>query len=210
MRSVRIALVAGLALTAAAVLVVLSRSPALVARTNFPAEHKIGATAGSASACQSGELLPAGTTALRLGLAAALGPSVRVAVVSGEQVVTSGERGEGWAGGAVTVHVRPLPRAVKDASVCFAFRGEHERVTLLGERTPASDAATSGEQALPGRMRIEYLRPGRSSWWSLVAIVAKHMGFGRAWGGAWIALLVLALSTATATLALWTGVRELR
>lgn len=209
MRSVRIALVAGLTLTAAAVVVVLSRSPPRVARTNFPAEHKIAATPGSASACQSNEVLPAGTTALRLGLAAALGPKIRVAVLSGNELVTSGERGEGWAGGAVTVHVEPPPRTVSGATVCFSFKGENERVTLLGQRTPASEAATSGQRALPGRMRIEYLAPGRSSWWSLLSTVARHMGYGRAWGGAWIALLVLALGTATAMLALWAGVREL-
>ncbi|HTU77351.1 MAG TPA: hypothetical protein VMF09_01170 [Solirubrobacteraceae bacterium] len=211
MRSVRIALAAGLALTALGIGVLLSRSPPVVAGTGTVRQEKrFASSPGGASVCQAGERLPAGTSALRLALAAILGPAVTVEVLEGDRLLTRGERGAGWGGGAVTVHVKPLARTRSAVTVCFAFAGEHERVSLLGEETPASLAASTPQGVLPGRIRIEYLRPGGSSWWSLAAQVARHMGLGRAWAGTWIALLVLSLTAASATLALWLGVRELR
>jgi len=135
---------------------------------------------------------------------------VVVEVLLGSHVVARGVRGAGWAGGIVTVHLRPLHQAVSDVTVCFSFRGADERVALWGTRTPSSVAATSSEGALAGRMRIEYLQPGRSSWWSLVLSVARRMGLGRAWAGTWIALLVAALTAAAATLAMLSSARELR
>ncbi len=210
MSSVRVALGAGLVLTTAALGLALSRSPPAVARTSSAApERELANTPGSASVCQAGELVPAGTSALRLGLEADLGPRVSVAVRSGGQTLTEGERGAGWAGSAVTVSVRAPRRALSAATVCFSFAGEHESVTALGERTPANVAARSRAGALPGRVRIEYLEPGRSSWWSLASSVATHMGLGRAWSGTGIAPLVAALALATAALALWLTARVL-
>ncbi len=210
MSSVRVALGAGLVLTATALGIVLSRSPPVVARNNAAsAEQELAITPGSADVCQANELVPARTTAVRLGLEADLGPRMLVEVRSGERAVTGGERGAGWADAAVTVHLKPLGHALSHATVCFSFAGEDESVTVLGEHTPASIAATSSAGALPGRVRIEYLEPGRSSWWSLASSVTTRMGLGRAWSGAWIALLAATLALATAALALWLTVRVL-
>jgi hypothetical protein len=209
MSGVRVALAAGLVLTAA-LGIVLSRSPPVVARNNAAsAERELAITPGSASVCQANELVPARTTAVRLGLEADLGPRMLVEVRSGERTVTGGDRGAGWADAAVTVHLKPLGRAVSHATVCFSFTGEDESVTLLGEHTPASVAATSSAGTLPGRVRIEYLEPGRSPWWSLASSVATRMGLGRAWSGAGIAWLVGTLALITAALALWLTVRVL-
>jgi hypothetical protein len=201
MRSVRVVLITGLALTALAVGIVLTRSPPQVVATNgIPFSHIIAIAPADGNACQSDELLPAHTTAIRIALAADLGPRVKVEVLAGGPPVTGGERGAGWGAGTVTVHVRPLPRALTNATVCLSFTGAYERVDFYGKLTPARVAATSSEGRLAGRLRIEYLRSGHSTWWSLATAVAKRMGLGRAWPGAWVALLVLALMAALVTL----------
>ncbi len=52
-------------------------------------------------------------------------------------------------------------------------------------------------------LRIEYLRPGPGSWWSLASAVARRMGLGRAPSGTWVALLPLALMSVAVALAAW-------
>lgn len=211
MHGVRIAFAAGLAVTAASVAVVLSRSPPTVVRDNYvPADHRLAATEGGGALCQANEALPASTSAIRLSLVADLGPEMHLDILSAGREVASGERGAGWGGGSVTVRIRPPQSTLPHATVCVSFTGANERVSLWGSRTAANLAATSGQTHLPGRIRIEYLAPGHSSWWSLALSVARRLGLGRAWAGTWIALLVLMLTGTAATLALWLGARELR
>ncbi len=195
MRSVRVALVAGLALMAIAIAIVLTRSPPEVAATDgIPFAHIVAIAPGGGVACQSGELLPAHTTAIRVSLAADLGPMVKADIVSAAgRALTSGERAPGWGAGVVTVPVRPLPQAFTNATVCVSFTGAYERIDFYGKLTPARVAARSNRGPLAGRLRIEYLRSGQATWWSLATAVARHMGLGRAWSGTWIAALVLAL-----------------
>ena len=73
------------------------------------------------------------------------------------------------------------------------FGNGHESVELLGEPTSGAFAARGRRGPLPGRIRVEYLRPGGASWWSVAPEVARRMGLGRAAPGTWIVLLVLAL-----------------
>jgi hypothetical protein len=210
-RRVSLALGAGLALLTIAIGLTLTRSPPLLAGTNsIPAATRVATTTRSAGACQANEVLPADTSAIRLSLEASLGPRVTVKALSGKRVLTHGERPAGWTGLGVTVPVKRVPQSTSGVKICFAFAVENELVSIFGQRTPATVAATYPEGTLPGRMRIEYLRPGRSSWWSLALSVSRRMGLGRAWAGTWIVLLVLALMVTAATLASWLVLRDLR
>jgi hypothetical protein len=211
MRTVKVALGAGLALVAVAIALVLSGSPPRVASTNsVPFARRIAFSLGGASVCQASETLPAGTSAIRLSLGADLGPKVTVKVLAGERTATHGVRGAGWAGGAVTVRVKPTQRQLDDATVCFSFTGANEVVSVWGMRTHRKLAAISSHGALAGRVRIEYLQPGRSSWWSSALSVARRIGLGRAWPGTWVVLLVMLLMLATGAIVLWLSLRELR
>ncbi len=212
MPSARAAFAAGLALTAIAAAIVLSRSPEVVAGTNAiePGLYRIASAPGSGHACQAGETLPAGSSAIRLSLAASAGPRIHVEILSGGKVVAHGESAPGWIGDVVTVPVTRVSRAVRHATLCVAFTGADELVSFLGAQTPARDAATSGTSVLPGRMAIEYLRRGSSSWWSLASGVARRMGLGRAWAGTWVVLLVAMLMAAGVALASWLTVRDPR
>jgi hypothetical protein len=206
------ALAAGLLLVAIALAVTLSGSPFVVAHANAtPANEPILEAASGAGACQADEVLPAGISAIRLTLVAAAGPRVSVTALSGTQVLTSGIAGSGWTSGAVTVPVRPVARAISHARICFKLGQSVENVVLGGSKTSAAVAARGSEgKALPGRFTIEYMRAGRSSWWSLAETVARHMGLGRAPSGAWVALLLAALMSAVVAIASWLALVELR
>ncbi|HTA98785.1 MAG TPA: hypothetical protein VK730_14230 [Solirubrobacteraceae bacterium] len=208
--STAFALIAGLLILVLALVVVLSGSPVVLARTNGVLEkEKFAEVYNAAGACQSGEVLPAGTSAIRLGLESGVGPRLHVTVSSGTHTLTAGAVGSGWISATVTVPVRPVSRTVANVRVCFAFGRTGERVALIGSPTSPTVAARASEGlALPGRITIEYLRPGNDSWWSLTHDVARRMGLGRAPSGGWIVLLLLAFMGAIVTVSSWLVLRE--
>jgi hypothetical protein len=212
MRRVTVALVVGLTLLAITIGLILAHGPMMVAGTNRPdgqPEEAIAASHEYSSYCQAGETLPQGTSALRVWLDTIYGPRVEVAVSSHGRHLTGGKRGSGWVGGSVTVPVKPLPRTVSGVTVCVSFRVRDETVVVQGNETPAASATREGGRALPGRMWIEYLRPGERSWASLVAATARRMGLGRAAAGTWIVFLAIGLVVAVVLLTAMVVVKEL-
>ncbi|HST55847.1 MAG TPA: DUF2142 domain-containing protein [Solirubrobacteraceae bacterium] len=218
-RPVAIALIAGLGVLGLGLTLALSRSPPQVIRTNSIApDYLLGtATTDGAGLCQAGELLPAGTSAIRFSLETVIAPAMSVKVLSGEQTLTSGRIAAGWmAGSGEAITLRALPEAHANVTVCFTLgqlRGEN--VGILGETTPAARAASGvapngGRSRLRGRIEIDYLRHGRQQWGSRASEIVRRMGLGRAWGGAWVALLVLVSTLAAGALALWWTTRASR
>jgi hypothetical protein len=208
---VRLAFVAAFALAALAVGVTLSGSPVVVAHTNGTfADGQIAETVSNAGACQSGEVLPAGISAIRLTIFSDAGPQVSLRALSGARVLTHGAVGSGWVGGSLTVPVRPISHTTSGVRLCFKLGPTREKVAMVGVPTSraAADRSNVGE-VLPGRIRVEYLRAGRSSWWSLARTVARRMGLGRAPSGAWIALLAIVLMGAGIAAASWVAIKEL-
>ena len=160
--------------------------------------------------CQPGESLPRETSALRLSLEATVGPRVAVELLVGSRRLDSGTRGSGWTAASVTVPVKPLGLAVSHVTLCFAIAATRVRVGMLGADTPRAQAARLvGGGALPGRVRVEYMRAGHASWLSLARSVARRMGLGRAVAGSWIALLALGLMLALAVAVAGLLLREL-
>lgn len=213
MRGVKVALVAGLSLVAVAIGLTLARSPKSVAATNKPhgqQETAISSTRRRTSYCQAGETLPRGTSAIRVSLAASIGPRVSLLASAGGHVIISGEQDSGWTGSVLAIPVRTLPHTVTGVTICVSFAPAHETVGLLGEHTRAAIAAREGRRPTQGRMWIEYLRPGTRSWASLVSSVVRNMGFGRAWSGSGIVLVALLLLGAVAILATRLVLTEMR
>ncbi len=199
----RVALAAGLLLLAITIAATLSRPPLVVAGTNSVPAETVIAPANDYSACQSNEVLPAETTAMRLSVSANIGPSVNVTALSGSRIITFGTREAGWGGEVVTVPVQRVSGTIPNARVCFGFGATLEKSGPVGTYRAAY---TNGE---PARTRIEYLRPGHSSWWSLAATVARRMGLGRSPGGTWVALVALALMATVVVLVAWLILRQL-
>ncbi len=206
MTRVGIVLWAGLALTALAVGITMSRSPLTLAGTNsVPDAVRLSRTNGTSNAegCQAAETLPRDTAAVRLSMFAVVGPRVTVRLLSVTRAVTSGTEAPGWVGGVATVPLKPLPHAYSHLKLCFALSSISGPVQINGQHTPRAEAVSSQGEALPGRLRVEYLRRGAHSWWSLAAAVVRRMGLGHAAGGAFgvalaaiLAATVVALSTA--------------
>ncbi len=221
-RDPRVALAAGLTLTALGIcLVLLSNAPPIVIRSNAPRTDStsFGASDLAERICQPDEVLPGGTTAIRVWVEAVIGPPVSVEVLSGARLLTQGSRGWGWTAGSVTLPVRRQPRTVSYLTVCVNIAPPREPVGLQGVPSAPALAATVRQgplpratpvQAptyrrgpLPGRLVIEYLRPGDRSWWSLARSVARRMELGHAGSGRWIPVLAIVLLAAVLAVMCW-------
>jgi hypothetical protein len=221
----RVALAVGLSAVAVALALVASGSPPVVVRSGAPLTRSVlfGRTSVRSRICQADEVLPAGASAVRVWLEAVIGPAVQVEAISAGRLLARGSRGPGWTAGSVTVPIEPVPRSSARAKVCVNVGQAREPIGLRGVpsakalaavdrqgpvasgmRTRASGgrtrAASFREGPLGGRVIIEYLRPGRRSWWSLARSLARRMELGHAGAGAWIPLLALALVLAIAAL----------
>lgn len=206
-----IVLAAGLVLIAALVGVTLARSPPTLAGTNqVPAEHLIGVIERPAGACQTGETLPAGTSAIRLSLVSIIGPRVAVRALSGGRVITHGSTGAGWTSSEVTVPLAPLAHSVAPVTLCVRLSDFNGEVEFKGARTSAPVAVSESGEPLHGRLRVEYVRAGHSSWTALISTVARHVSLGRAGSGMWVVFCILALALSVVALTSWGIVRELR
>jgi hypothetical protein len=203
---VRIALVGGLALIAIAIGVTLSRAPVTVIASNSLHARSLFYTRGGGTRCQPGEVLPKGTSAIRVSLFANVGPRVAVAVRSGSRTLTHGEHQAGWGGDrTVTVPLTPLSRSVANASICITLGRAIELIQIDGQEVSVPTA--HGRSHREPRLRIEYLRAQRHSWWSQASSVARRMGLGRAPSGTWTVLLLLALMGAVTALSSWVLLR---
>jgi len=192
---VRIALAAGLALLALVLVTRLSRAPLVLARTNVAPEAQLAVNKGEATFCQHHETLPRGTSALRLWVSVNVGPQVTVAALSGSRVLAEGVQGAGWTGAVVTIPISPVPRRSSIVTVCTRLGPLVEPISLAGGRPRQSVGGGASSE-----MKIEYLRPGRRSWWAQARSVAQRLGLDRAPGGTWVALIPIALMIAAALL----------
>jgi hypothetical protein len=206
----KIALALGLLFIVAAIGLTLSKAPVAVARVNTAQHSYLGIVRQRLVACQAGEVVPEHTFAVRLHIEAFLGPRVTVEMKAHGHVIARGERGSGWTAGVVTVPVKPLRTTAAGVELCFGLllNGDEQNV-LIGERTTGGLAARVRDGQLPGRVRVEDLHPGGSSWWSLAGSISTRMGLGHGWGGSWSALLAIALMAVLALVCTRLLLREL-
>jgi hypothetical protein len=195
MRPVTVALAAGLALLAVGVVLVLQRSPLTqVGSNSIPAKEYAEVANGEVAACQPAGPIPLYTSAIRMSIEArAVGPAVVVAVIAGSRVVSHGRQPAGWGTApTVTVPIERLDRAISGARVCTSVGPSVEPLRVHGVRSGASAAGAAGPF---GRiaMRMEYLRDGAHTWWSLASATVRRMGLGGPAEGAWIGFAPVAL-----------------
>ena len=205
MLGVRFGLAAGLVGTAVALILVLSRPPLVVAGSNRVAPNfAITFTHGAETICQPGRTLPQGTEAIRVSLSPNIGPKVGLTVSSGSKVITEGERDAGWGvDETVTVSVKHVAHTAYNTRICTKIGPAVEGVQVNGEHV-----IVGGREAV--WLRMEYLRPGRSSWLSLAPSITSHMGFAHAPAGAWVGYAAIAVMLLVCGLASRLALRELR
>jgi hypothetical protein len=201
--------VVGIALVVALVAVVLTRSPPRLVSGGTPTEGLLGSAASSFESCQAGEVIPAGTSAIRLSLETYLGAKVRVTAYSGTRVLAQGRRGPEWTGTSVTVPIKPLGYTASNVKLCIAVGPNSQPVFIQGSQAPRLDAAVVNGEPIDGRVGVEYLASGQGSWWTRILTVARHMGLGHALSGTWVVLLIAALVAGCGLLAVGLTLGEL-
>lgn len=157
-----------------------------------------------ATACQSRELLPAGTGALEVGATTSRPPLVTLR--RGGRVL---DRVEGAiAGGRVRAPIAPPRADLAGVQVCLRFPAA---VTLpAGPPPPLDERVAVDGSRYDASLPISYLLPGRRSWLGFAPRVAARMGRGRGpWTAGRAAWLVGALLLGALTLAGWIVLRTL-
>jgi hypothetical protein len=147
--------------------------------------------------CTTVPFLPTRVSAARVYPNAAASP-LELTVRSGGRVVSSGRVAGGYGAGPLEVPLRPPRREVTQPNVCLRNNGSRP-VRFAGNYTPLSPAAAQsrGED----RIRYDFLRPGRESWWHLSpTVAARFSALKPTFVGSWTMWALLGVVAA-----LWAG-----
>ena len=213
MRAARLALAVGLLALVGVLVLVLSGSPATLTGTNgIEADRLAGLGArqwkrlsGERSAARARLGDPPSHSKRRRARASPL-PSARV----GRSSRTARARRDGlprWS------RSRSRPWLERCATRRSASRSPARTnvCRLWGVPTSRRNAASIGASVLPGRIAIEYVRPGASSWWSLISPSGPADGARPGMGRDLVAAVAVAsLMAAAIALGSWRTIRDSR
>ena len=192
-----------LVLLVAILIVVLQREPRRAGTNMTPLASVAIALPSGQELCEPGELVPADTAGLRV-LVRSSGPTgpLRARVLGpGGGVVASGTLAAGWRPEEVTV---PISRVGTTTSgiVCLQNGGSSQLLFGGALPDPPYTYVIAGQQQ-SGRLRIDYMRPGRESWLGLVTPLTYRFSLGRSpltrwWASGAVLVLMLAVVALTA------------
>lgn len=203
-------LLLGAVLAGGLVLVLANRAPRRSGTNGVGHEAFLPVLEPGARACQRGELLPAGTSAVRLFATSEQTPGPRLAI----ELRRHGrllQRTVGATGArdlAVIAPIRSLGRDLANVTLCFTVGAQGGRIAAVGGYVPPG----TGKAAIDGTpieqaMAVDYLS-GVESGWSFRSTIARRIGMGRGdWGRPYLAWLAAACVLAAIVLALRTIVR---
>ncbi len=201
-------LVTGALLAGGLTLLLAHASPRRTGTNGIGAEQVLATLNPGSRLCQGGELLPSGTTTIRLLVPAqqAPGPVLRIVLSRGGRVLARTTGVAGLGGVADYAVVAPIPRTTRDLDdvrLCFTVGTGAGEAAAIGSYTPpGTGQATVDGSETGGSIPVDYLRPGAESWWSVASAVVRRIGLGRgSAGGAWTAWLALVLVLASLVLA---------
>jgi hypothetical protein len=166
---------------------------------------------GGQATCQEGELLPADTAAVEMtiGTYGKPGPPLRVAFTGPHgEALTTGSLPAGWRQGIVRIPIPHWSRPTEGVRVCLTDAGS-QPITLAGAVPDPGYTMDVAGAKVEGRLRYDYMRPGRESWLELLPTIVHRSTFARSdlvrhW--AWAAALLLMIFSVA--LAVKTIVRE--
>jgi hypothetical protein len=207
---VKVAIGLGLAIVGAGVLITLSRRAPREQGTNTRVELSGLAVfvPGHARRCQYGERVPGGTRALRIFATALRPPDGPLDVTIARpgrrgvppRIVASARLPSGLSTLSTSAPLRPAVRSdLPHAQVCLCNRGR-QAIQAAGTLTPIlGSGANPFRNRLPDEARVDYMRGGKESWWSVSPTVAHRFGLMQtSFFGAWTMWAVFA-----ALAALW-------
>jgi hypothetical protein len=206
-------LLLGAGLVVALALTLSHAAPRRAGTNGIGPETPFSAVGAGRRVCQGGELLPAGTTSIRLIVPSQQRPGPQLAIeLRRHRAVIA--RTTGATGGVTGFAVdAPIPRVARDldgVTLCYTVGDAGGEVAVVGGYTPPGTGnVTIDGRSTGGSMPIEYMRPGSESWWSYASTVMRRIGLGRGdWGGAWMAWAAAALVLAALALAVRAVVRS--
>jgi hypothetical protein len=198
-----------LVLLVLALIVVLQREPRRAGTNMTPLSSVAIALAAGQELCEPGELVPADTAGLRV-IVRSSGPTgpLRARVLGPGGVVARGSLAAGWRPEQVTVPLSRVGTATSNAIVCLRNGGSSQ--LLFGGALPDPPYTyTVAGQEQSGRLRIDYMRPGRESWLGLLTPLTYRFSLGRSpltrsWASGAVLVLMLAVVALTAWILLRT------
>jgi hypothetical protein len=184
----------GLALVAAALLVVLSRSDQRVAATNSSvvASGRALKVSPLHVRCSHVRYIPDGAAGVRVyaGTLGRRGSPLRITVSRAGRPVTGTTIPGGYRTEPLSGRMPAVPRDLDGATVCLRNLGPN-LVQFAGNTTSYNKAA--GQTAGREDIRFDFLRSGRESWWQMSGTVAARFSRVKpAWMGAWTMWAALA------------------
>lgn len=138
--------------------------------------------------CHTNETLPHDTAAVQVfaGVYGRPGPPLSVSVTHAGRLLAAGRAPGGYPDGQLRIRVSRVTRDVAEPRVCLTNRGR-SRLALGGLPGPPAGADVVSGRPQAGQIRIEYLRPGRETWWALLPTIARRFSFTRAgFAGPWL------------------------
>jgi hypothetical protein len=170
-----------LLLLLAGVVALLQRAPRR-SGTNLTADAGyVIELAPSQHLCEPGELLPGDTGALKLDVATEAGSRVPplIATLDGPtgRLATGRLRG-GEPAGMILLPVEPVVRRTQGGTVCIRNLGTVS-VRFGGSVPDQAFVIEVAGKPLLGRMRVEYMRPGRESWFGLLPTLAYRFSLAK-------------------------------
>jgi hypothetical protein len=208
----RIVVAAGLIAIVIAAIAILADRSQRRSGTNETADvgYVIPVQAGE-QLCEPGELLPADTAGLRLNARSAGGAGGAVLASASDangRTIATGSLRAGWHTGSVTIPLRRVAQTLPGAMVCLVNRGTRP-IAFGGSVPDANFYVVLGGKPLSGRMRIEYMRPGRESWFALIPTLAHRLSLAKAdFVRHWAVFAAIAAMFAAIALALRTVLDE--
>lgn len=166
----------------------------------------VSGVAAGGRVCQGEELLPAGTTAIRLYVLAQLspGPPLRVELRRRGRVLVRTTAATDAGSYFVTARIPRTTRDVADVTLCYAVGAGAGLVAVFGDvAPPGTGVATIDGRSTQAAIPIDYLRGETSSWWPHLSTVMHRLGLGKGdWGGAWVGWAFPALVLSAIALAI--------
>ena len=158
----------------------------------------VAALGAGQQTCQGGELLPADTAAVQItiGTYGAPGPGLRLTFTGPHgEALASGGLPAGWRQGAVRIPVTHVSSATEGVRVCLANVGP-QRIAIAGDLPDPGNQMDVAHTSVEGRLRYDYMRPGRESWFELLPTLVYRSTLAKSdlvrhW--AWAAALLLML-----------------
>jgi hypothetical protein len=209
-RAALVAVVVGglLAIAAAGAAILLQSAPRRAGTNWTVATGAVIPLAPGQQLCEPGELLPGDTGALQIGAdtRGAPGPELQASIAGPSgATLSTGTLPAGWRGGSARIPLARVVETTQNATVCLRNRGP-SAVAFAGSVPDASFVIQLAGRAMLGRLRIEYMRPGRETWFQFAPTLLHRVSLAKSdlvrhWAavGA-LVLMLLAIVLMTRTL----------